>query len=47
MIDEAEQALSEQFDRHISEYYEDAKIKAAAIRQLYGDNAIGKLFEND
>ena len=47
MIDEAEQALSEQFDRQISEYYEDAKIKVAAIRQLYEDNAIGKLFEND
>ena len=47
MRDEAEQALNEQFDRQISDYYEDAKIKAAAIRQLYEENAIGKLFEND
>ena len=47
MQDEAEQALNEQFDRHISNFYKEAKSKAEAIRKLYEENAIGELFEDN
>ena len=47
LMDEAEQALNEQFDNQIRDFYEEAKSKAAAIRQLYDENAIEKLFENN
>ena len=39
--DEAEQALTEQFDRQIEDFYREAKSKAESIRKLYEENAIG------
>ena len=47
LMDEAEQALNEQYDRQIDEFYKDAKNRTAAIRQLYEENAIGELFEDN
>ena len=46
LLDKAEQALNEQFDKQKRDFYEEAKNKAAAIRQIYDENAIEKLFEN-
>ena len=45
--DAAEDALSEQYDLEISKYYEEARIRAAAIRQIYDDNAIEMLFQSN
>ena len=45
--DEAEQALNEQYDKHVNDFYLDARAKAAAIRQIYEENSIQKLFESD
>ena len=45
--DKAEQALNEQFDRQIRDFYKEAKSKTESIRKLYEENAIGKLFENN
>ena len=36
--DEAEQALNNQYDRQVDEFYIDAKKKADAVRQLYEEN---------
>ena len=47
MMDEAEQALNDQYDREVSSFYTDAKLKAAAIRSLYEENAIADLFKED
>ena len=44
--DEAEQALNEQFDRQVSDFYKEAKSTSEAIRKLYEENAIGELFED-
>ena len=44
--DEAEQALNEQFDRQISDFYKESKSKTEAIQKLYKENAIGELFED-
>ena len=43
--DAAEEALSNQYDRNIKDFYNDAKIKAANLRQIFDDNAIGQLFQ--
>ena len=43
--DEAEEALSIQYDREIAQFYEEARITAANIRKVYEENAIGLLFE--
>ena len=44
--DEAEQALNEQFDRQISDFYKEAKSKTELIRKHYEENAIGEHFED-
>ena len=36
--DEAEQALNEQFDRQVSDFYKEAKSTSEAIRKLYECN---------
>ena len=44
----AEQALSDQYDRQVRAFYDDAREKAEAVRQVYDENLIGRLFkEND
>ena len=43
--DEAEQSLCDQYDRQITEYYEEATEKARAVRQVFEENMIEKLFE--
>ena len=40
----AEEALNAQYDREIATYYEEAKLKATRMRELYDENAIGELF---
>ena len=46
--DEAEQALCDQYDRQVQAYYDDAREKAEAVRQVFEENLIGRLFkEND
>ena len=49
LVDSAEQALNDQYDRQVSGFcfYRDAKNKAAAIRKLYDENAIRDLFEEN
>ena len=47
MMDEAEQALNDQYDREVSSFYTDSKLKAASIRSLYEENAIADLFKED
>ena len=44
---EAEQALNNQYDRQVDEFYIDAKKKAEAVRQVYEENYIEKLFGED
>ena len=43
----AEEALNEQFDRQVEDFYQEAKVQAEKIRQIYEEDAIGKLFEED
>ena len=43
--DAAEDALSLQYDRSIAEFYDDARMKAANLRQIFDENVIGQLFE--
>ena len=43
--DEAEHALNEQYDRQIASFYEDEREKAQAMRQVFEENWIAKLFE--
>jgi hypothetical protein len=38
--DEAEQALCDQYDRQVRAYYDDARDKAEAVRQVYDENLI-------
>ena len=45
--DEAEQALSDHYDRNISIFYEDAFEKAKAVRQVFDENRIEKLFDEN
>ena len=42
--DEAEQALNDQYDRQVEEFFEDAKKKSEALRQVYDENYIEELF---
>ena len=46
LVEEAEQALNNQYDRQVEEFYIDAKKKAEAVREVYEENYIEKLFEN-
>ena len=43
--DEAEQALSDQYDRQVRDFYDEAKDQAKALREVYSENLISKLFE--
>ena len=43
--DEAEQALCDQYDRQVEEFYEEARDRAKALNEIHGENQIGKLFE--
>ena len=45
IADEAEQALNEQHDREINDFYREAKNTAENLRQVFAENCIGKLFE--
>ena len=47
IADAAEQASNELYDHQVMEFYKDAKEKAKAIRQVYEENCIGKLFNSD
>ena len=44
LVEEAEQALNSQYDRQIDEFYIDAKKKAKAVREVFEENYIEKLF---
>ena len=44
---EAEEALNEQYDRQIEDYYREAKLQAESVRQVYEENGIGKLFDEE
>ena len=43
--DKAQQALNYQYDQQVLDYYEEAREKSRAVRQVYEENCIGKLFE--
>ena len=43
LLDEAEQALCDQYDRQIREYYEEAREKARAVRQVFDENLFAYL----
>ena len=43
--DKAEQALSDQYDRQIEDYYLEEKEKSKAIREIYEEDLIRKLYE--
>ena len=43
--DEAAQALNDQYDRHIQEFYKDAKQKAEAVREVFDEKYLEVLFE--
>ena len=43
----AEEALNEQFDKQVEDFYQEAKVQAEKIRQLYEEDAIEKLFKED
>ena len=43
--DKAQQALNDQYDLQILDYFEEARGKSRAVRQVYDENCIGKLFE--
>ena len=45
--DMAEQALCEQYDRQIENYYNEARDKSRAVREVFDDNLISKLFEEN
>ena len=47
ILDAAEEALNEQFDREVENFYEDAKAKATVIRDVDEENCIWKLFDRD
>jgi hypothetical protein len=47
ICDQAEQALCDQYDRQVVPYYEDAREKAEAVRHVYDENLIGRLFEEN
>ena len=47
VMNAAEEALNEQYDRHVEEFYRDAKIQAEAVRRVYDEDDIGKLFEEN
>ena len=47
MVEAAEQALNEQFDRQVNDFYKNAKAKAEAMRQVYEENCIGNLFKSE
>ena len=45
LSDKAEQALSDQYDRQIEDYYPEEREKSKAIQEIYEENLIGKLYE--
>ena len=45
ICDEVEQALCDQYDRQVEEFYEEARDKAKPLNEIYGENQISKLFE--
>ena len=45
ILEAAEEALNNQYDRRVAEFYEDAKAKAIAIREVNDENYIWKLFD--
>ena len=47
ILETAEEALNEQFDREVEHFYEDAKAKATARRDVEEENCIWKLFDRD
>ena len=42
----AEAALSDQYDREVACFYEEARSRAAALRAVYEEGAIGMLYED-
>ena len=47
IADEAEQALNEQYDREINDFYKEAKTTVENLNQVFEENCIGKLFETE
>ena len=45
LVEAAEEALNDQYDRQVEDYYQEAKIQAEAANRVFEENAIGKLFE--
>ena len=41
----AEEALNMQYDMEIEAFYDESRITAAALREVYEKNAIGRLFD--
>ena len=46
MVDAAEQALNDIYDNQVNDFYKEAKAEAEAMRQLYEENCIEKLFKS-
>ena len=47
VLNAAEEALNEQYDRKVEDFYKEAKIQAEAVHRIFEENAIGKLFEQE
>ena len=46
ILEAAEEALNKQYDDRIEQFYEEAKAKATALREVYDGNCISKLFDD-
>ena len=46
ILEAAEEALNEQYDRQVERFYKDAKAKTAALREVFDENCIWKLFND-
>ena len=45
--DEAEEALCQQYDKNIKEYYRDKHASAKAVKEVFDENLIAKLYEEN
>ena len=46
ILEAAEEALNEQYDRKVERFYKDSKVKTAALREVFDENYIWKLFDD-
>ena len=45
LVEAAEEALNEQYDRQVAEFYDKAREKAKGLRDVFEENCIAELFE--